>query len=394
MQPSTSSLADLLVPCNRTELYQICRRNGLYVLPSTSCADMIAYILETKEPPAVGHPIDAWRHGIMGVIIEHADVVQATLNCPAKTLDPLACFQCPDTQVMSCLIQNPNDEPLIATRRIVRPSYREETKDMSNPNLALTVANAPRSLEELKTKSVFRLSTLATELGSKANPQTGQPFFPPRNDTSEQAKAMWSAFATGKAEVFAPVVLAVLQQHDAVFGPPGGQPGAAPAMAQQPSFAMPAQVGMTAQMQQPVTIPTGPGQMMQQPMTQQQVPAAAAQATEGQPKRTPKTAASADNGEVLVYLKGLSEKVDNLVASINSLAQATTRLVARAEIDGARIENTESMVIGLTKGHLYALGVLLQVGEAVTQQPADELANAATSMAPIIPGLFEQVGKG
>jgi hypothetical protein len=53
----------------------------------------------------------------MGFLLDHWTVVRSTLECPAKTGDPLACFNCVDAQVISCLVQNPDDEHLIHLKR-------------------------------------------------------------------------------------------------------------------------------------------------------------------------------------------------------------------------------------------------------------------------------------
>lgn len=391
MQSSAASWGEFFAPCNRTELYQICRRNGIFVSPNTPRDDMVEYILGTKEPPEVGHPIDAWRHGIMGVIIEHADVVQATLNCPAKTLDPLACFQCPDTQVMSCVIQNPNDEPLIATRRLVRPSPRRIDTDMQS---TVTIATAPRDVSQLAVMSIFRLGTIAGEFSQTVNPQTGRPFFPAKTDTSPDAKTAWSAFTTGKPVTAAPIILELLRQYDASMG--GGQ---APAQAAQPAAqVVPQQVASpTPMMIAPgpsmpapgaqLAIPTGPTAGAAPSMTQ---PAAQPAAGEAPKRGGRKVAEAGDNTEVVALLASLGGKVDLLTASFNSLAQAVVTLKQGAEAQDARLENIESLAKGCMKGTLWNLGVALHGAQAALGGGFDEIATAAADMEAVIPGLFEK----
>lgn len=396
MQSSAASWGDFFAPCNRTELYQICRRNGIFVPPNTSRDDMVEYILGTKEPPEVGHPIDAWRHGIMGVIIEHADVVQATLNCPAKTLDPLACFQCTDTQVMSCVLQNPNDEHLIATRRLMRPSPRRIDTDMQS---TITIATAPRDVEKLGVMSIFRLGTLAGEFSQTIDPRTGRPFFPAKTATDPDSKAAWSAFTSGKPATAAPIILALLQQYDAAVGgapAPQAQPVAQPVA--QPMAVLPQQVAapmlaapgpvMAAPGAQ-LAIPTGPAAAVAQPVTQ---PAAQPAAAAEPAKRGGRKVAEGggDNTEVLAFLARLEQKVDVCTASVAALGQAVVGLKQNADANDGRIDDIEKLVRGIMKGTLWNLGVALHGAQAALGGGFDEIAGAAADMESVIPGLFEK----
>ena len=104
--------------CNRTELYQICRRVGVPVTPATTREEMIAYLLGEKESPEVENVFDTWRNGIMGFLLDHWSVVASQLTCPAKSGDPRSCYQCVDAQVISCVVQQtPYDQKLIELRR-------------------------------------------------------------------------------------------------------------------------------------------------------------------------------------------------------------------------------------------------------------------------------------
>lgn len=111
---------ELLDRCNESELYQNCRRRGFVLLPNTPKDQLISYLLAEEEPPVDDHTIDTWRHKIMSFLIEHWAVVFSQLICPAKTKDPLACFQCVDPQVIFCVVDNKTNEPLIAAQRLVR----------------------------------------------------------------------------------------------------------------------------------------------------------------------------------------------------------------------------------------------------------------------------------
>lgn len=42
----------------------------------------------------------------MAFIIDHRKVLESQLTCPAKSMNPKACFSCVDAQVISCLVEN------------------------------------------------------------------------------------------------------------------------------------------------------------------------------------------------------------------------------------------------------------------------------------------------
>lgn len=106
-------MSELFAEFNHTELYQMARRAGLAVSPATVKEDLIKYLNGEAEPPPVVHEIDHWRHGIMGFLLEHWRAMETQLTCPARTKDPRACFNCLDTQVVTCLVQNEKDIHLI-----------------------------------------------------------------------------------------------------------------------------------------------------------------------------------------------------------------------------------------------------------------------------------------
>ncbi len=79
---------------------------------------MIAYLLGEEEPTPIENVFDSWRHGIMGFLIDHWQVVETQLTCPAKSKDPRACFECVDAQVVSCVVQqSEHDQQLIELKR-------------------------------------------------------------------------------------------------------------------------------------------------------------------------------------------------------------------------------------------------------------------------------------
>lgn len=103
--------------CNHTELYQSCRRLNLPAVPSMSREQLIALLIEEaplEQPP---HVFDSWRHGLAKFVLDHWAVLQNQVSCPLKSQDPLACFGCLDTRVVSCVVGNPKNEHLIQLHR-------------------------------------------------------------------------------------------------------------------------------------------------------------------------------------------------------------------------------------------------------------------------------------
>lgn len=105
--------------CNDTELYQLCRKAGIPVLPSTKRMELIAYLTGAQDPEPSEHPIDAWRHGLTGFVFDHWSVLEPQLTCPIRTKDPNSCWGCTDTQVITCVVQNPDNEEAIRLHKKV-----------------------------------------------------------------------------------------------------------------------------------------------------------------------------------------------------------------------------------------------------------------------------------
>lgn len=112
-----------LEACNRTELYQLCRRAGITAHPATPRHTLISYLTGDEEPLSEDHPIDSWRHGIIGFIQEYWSMLETQLVCPAKDLrhpenpNPRPCFGCVDAQVITCVVDNAENEHLIQLHR-------------------------------------------------------------------------------------------------------------------------------------------------------------------------------------------------------------------------------------------------------------------------------------
>lgn len=112
---------------NHTELYQLCRRAGLSVHPRATREELITYLVGDGEPPPLNehtHPVDSWRHGIIGFLLDYWSVLHPQIKCPAKNLrhptnpDVRPCFSCVDAQVITCVIQNPGrNQDLMAQHR-------------------------------------------------------------------------------------------------------------------------------------------------------------------------------------------------------------------------------------------------------------------------------------
>lgn len=107
------ALYELFDACNETEVYQIARRAGLAVKPNTPKPALIHYILgsDVVSPLQGEQEIDLWRLTIMQFILDHRKKLEAQLSCPARSMDPRACFGCVDAQVVSCLVHNKTSMP-------------------------------------------------------------------------------------------------------------------------------------------------------------------------------------------------------------------------------------------------------------------------------------------
>ena len=103
--------------CNHTELYQLCRRLNLPALPSMRREELNSVLFGEYPELSVPHSLDTWRHGLAGFVLEHWSALQNQVSCPLKSQDPRACFGCLDTQVVACVVDNPQNERLIQLHR-------------------------------------------------------------------------------------------------------------------------------------------------------------------------------------------------------------------------------------------------------------------------------------
>ena len=112
--------------CNHTELYQLCVRAQIPVLPNESREMMISYLEGESEPVLQkegDHPIHAWRNGIIRFVDDYWKQIETQLDCPVRKLRDLEhpdlrpCFGCIDTQVIACIVDNEDNERLIEERK-------------------------------------------------------------------------------------------------------------------------------------------------------------------------------------------------------------------------------------------------------------------------------------
>lgn len=99
--------------CNHTELFQLCRRAEIPVLPNYPRELLIALLEGTTQPTPVDHPTDRWRDALMAFVNDYYVKLRSQLDCPAKSRDPKACYGCVDTQVYTCLATNESSIGLI-----------------------------------------------------------------------------------------------------------------------------------------------------------------------------------------------------------------------------------------------------------------------------------------
>lgn len=107
---------DSLKRLNATEAYQLCRKLGITVHPAEPRERLLEYLLGLREPMVVTeatHPLDSWRHGLIGFVRDHWDQIQTQLTCPIRSGDWRSCFGCLDMQVVECVVKNPRNENLI-----------------------------------------------------------------------------------------------------------------------------------------------------------------------------------------------------------------------------------------------------------------------------------------
>ena len=122
--PSQSAFDDY----NYTELYQSCLRAGLLVKPTESRERLISLLEGWEDPDLIeeDNVFHSWRLGLINFLNEYWRRIETQVTCPARHLrdpvnpNPRPCFGCIDTQVVTCLVQNRENEPRIAQLRVIR----------------------------------------------------------------------------------------------------------------------------------------------------------------------------------------------------------------------------------------------------------------------------------
>lgn len=177
---STFGLEEL----NHTELYQTCREAGIRVSPDSTEAQMISYLVGDEDPPPLNettHPIDGWRHGIIGFLSEYWSNLEPQIKCPAKNLrhptdpDPRPCFGCLDSQAISCISTVDGEvEQLI---QLHKPAPTPEPDTTRTDRMTVTsLQTAPRDIEGLKQLKEGVLFRLGIQLGMFADSDAEKAF--------------------------------------------------------------------------------------------------------------------------------------------------------------------------------------------------------------------------
>jgi hypothetical protein len=78
--------------------------------------ELVELLLGDREPPKETNEIDLWRSGLKGFVQERWTTLQPQLTCPIRAnID--ACHGCLDTQVVTCVVEQGKNEPLIQLHR-------------------------------------------------------------------------------------------------------------------------------------------------------------------------------------------------------------------------------------------------------------------------------------
>jgi hypothetical protein len=141
--------------CNHTELMQVCRNARIPFSPGWSRAQLLAAICG-EEFSDSHNPIDNLRDGIMAFVIDYQADVKSQLTCPARTLEPRACYGCVDAKPLLCLLSERAEvQNLIQVRRKPAPSPTPNTSK-EDETMAPT-ARPFSSLEDLKQQKRWEL---------------------------------------------------------------------------------------------------------------------------------------------------------------------------------------------------------------------------------------------
>jgi hypothetical protein len=328
---------------NETELYQIARRAGLVVLPSTPRHKLIAYILGEEVPPPTDQVFDEWRLAIMQFVLQYRSMLETQLKCPAKSMDPRACFGCVDQQVVSCLVRAPDLDLIRLHKKPIPYPPQEETNMAQN----LTPETAPRDKNTLLKEGVFQLRLLAEKLGVFEDP------------------ALTESWHQLTKEKRVDELLRLLQAHD-------GKGGAKPA----------ADAVSTA------TVPAV------NPEALAAAQAAASTAPAATPKRTPPAAKA--NGASNTNGQG-SPDLSDVTAKLSELQTAVAGIKASVEVSqqplAASVAALQATVAAQQDVILQLLVINLMIAEQTLGAGRSELIDAAVADMPGLASSLRSAGK-
>lgn len=108
----------------------MCRRAKVPFSPAWPRAQLIDALMG-KEFSDNHNPIDNLRDGIMAFVTDYQADVQSQLTCPARTLDPKACYGCVDAKPLLCLLSERAEvQELIQVRRKPAAPPTKDTNSM------------------------------------------------------------------------------------------------------------------------------------------------------------------------------------------------------------------------------------------------------------------------
>lgn len=91
---------------NHTELLLLAKDINPNVFRQTPRDVLVSIIESDVEPDVPDLPVNKHRLRIMKFVRENWERCGALINCPAKSQDPHACFQCLDLQATECWTKN------------------------------------------------------------------------------------------------------------------------------------------------------------------------------------------------------------------------------------------------------------------------------------------------
>lgn len=117
MSKRAKTLSDLVNRMNVSELVQVAQGIDGRVHRGLGREVLVEVILAGQAPVLPDRSVDKVRLRIMGFILDNWDQVKPLVQCPARTGDPRACFQCTDVQAILCFDDN---------RKVMEASKKDE----------------------------------------------------------------------------------------------------------------------------------------------------------------------------------------------------------------------------------------------------------------------------